>query len=345
MVKTVFFILPPDITMPSTHVRGFCLNGFAPLNYKFVYVYPKISKTNTNSIKTIFNFLRYALLIYKIKSDKKNDLLYFIKPSSVLLLALCRFVYKYKIFIDVNDPLHLREHLGRFSKLKFICMANISNGVVYESLEYENHTRKWHKNLKTIIEDTPQFEISYINYSRRANNVVWFGSPATSNLLINYIDFLIKFNQAGFGIILLGADKKVQEVLQRNSVEFNSIDKYDHEILLEELSKNLLSFVPMQNIEAYSLRGNLKAKFSMASGCITIASDLEMHTRLIDQNETGFVFKNFNDFSNILDYISKSDNKKLIETIGFLANQKIMNKFNRSNHARKICKFFETADQ
>lgn len=326
--------------MASIYVRGLCLDGFSPQNFEFVFVHTESSKTN-NFFKKLFNLINTAISILNIKFDKKNDVLYFIKPSSVILLALCRFVFNYRIFIDVNDPLHRREHLGRFSKIKFICMANISNGIVYESMENEKQTRKWHISSTAIIEDTPQFEISFINYRIRAKNVVWFGSPATSYILTDYIDFFKKFNQSGFGVVLLGADKKVQEFFNVNSVEYKSIDKYDHEILLEVLSENLLSFVPMPNIEAYNLRGNLKAKLSMAAGCITIASDLEMHRRLIHENETGFLFRNIKDFFKILDYITNPSNKKLIESIGFMANQTIINKYNRNTHARKICDFFQ----
>lgn len=327
--------------MASIHVRGLCFEGFAPQGYEFKFISPEPSYLKFSIFAKLKNFINYALEIKKIKFGKKKQYFYFIKPSSWVLLALCRFIYRCKIIIDINDPLHLPEHLGRLSRIKFIMMLRIANAAVFESLEYEHYTSDWHGIPTAVIEDTPQFEVSFINYKMRDKSLVWFGSPATSRLLINYTSHLKKINSVGFSIILLGADVQVVKNLRDCGIVCNSINKYNHELLFDTLSNAILSFVPMPNRVSYSLRGNLKAKFSMATGCITIASDLPMHRRLIENDVTGFTFSDFDEFCKVVDGITKS-NAAILEGMGRAANRQIMNNFNRKSHAEKICQFFNS---
>ena len=342
MVSTVFFILPPDKSMASIYVRGTCFEGFAPEGYEFKFISPESDYFKFSFAARLKNLANYALAINKIKiRNNSNQYFYFIKPSSWVLLALCRFIYGCKVIIDINDPIHLPEHLGAFSRIKFIMMLRVANAAVFESMEYERYTRDWHGIPTVVIEDTPQFELSLINYKKRQNTLVWFGSPATSRILVNYIGHFKKVNRAGFSITLLGADVQVVKNLRECGIVCNSEDKYNHELLFNTLANALLSFVPMPNTESYSLRGNLKAKFSMATGCITIASDLPMHKRLIKNGVTGFTFSDFNEFCMIIDYIGKS-NSIIHEGMGGAANCEIMINFNRKSHAEKICNFFNS---
>jgi len=340
MVNSVYFILPPDKTMASRHVRGLCLDGFAPQGYEFKFISPDLSHSRFSLVAKLKNIFNYALTIGKIKKIS-NQYFYFVKPSSCALLILCRFVYRCKVIIDINDPIHLPEHLGRFSKIKFVVMLKVANAAVFESSEYEQYTRDWHKAPTIVIEDTPQFEMSFINYDKRSKGLVWFGSPATSKILNNYHNYFKKINSAGLSITLLGADVQVVKLMRESGIVCDSENKYSHELLFNTLSNALLSFIPMPNIESYSLRGNLKAKFSMAAGCITIASDLDMHKRLIENNVNGFLFSDFEDFSRIIDNIAIS-NTAIYEDMGRAANRKIMKNFNRMSHAQKLCKYFNS---
>lgn len=344
MVNTINFVLPHDKTMASIHVRGLCLDGFAPQGWEFDFISIDTSYSKHRVLQKVKIFYQYALAIGRIRLKKRGkQVLYFIKPNSILLMALCRFIYRYKVFIDINDPIHLPEHAGRFSREKLIIMLNLANGTVFESTEYKEYTRILHSNPATVIEDTPQFEISFINLKNRNRNVVWFGSPATSRILINYKEYFKKFISSGFSITLLGADVKTTEILSESGIKCNAINVYTHELLLSTLSNSILAFVPMPNEESYSLRGNLKAKFAMASGCVTIASDLNMHRRLIEDNVTGFIFSNFSEFSVAVDNISRSPDY-YCERIGGTANVNVINLFNRISHAEKICKFVNSCN-
>lgn len=344
MVSTVFFILHPYKTLASNHVRGLCLEGFAPPQWEFKFISPEITNSRFKLVEKLKKLINHALIIRKIKLKKSTrSYCYFIKPNSCTVLILYRFVFGYKVIIDINDPIHLPEHLGRFSKIKFLIMLRIANAAVYESIEYENFTRNWRRIPTSVIEDTPQFEISFTNYNKRDKVMVWFGSPATSKILTNYLDYFKKINKAGYSIKLLGADLQVVKIMRENDINLSMQAEYDHDSLLNILSNACLSFVPMPNTEAYSLRGNLKVKFSMATGCITIASDIDMHKRIIKNNVNGFLFSDYNDFSKVIDNIA-SLNDSFFEEMSKAANGEIIEKFNRKSHAEKICKFIDTCN-
>jgi glycosyltransferase involved in cell wall biosynthesis len=330
--------------MASIHVRGLCLEGYAPQGWDFKFIHGPKDFNGLNfftRLKTIFFYV--GSIRKAVARDSRRGALYFIKPNSIFLLAICRLILRFKIYIDINDPIHLPEQMGRFAGAKVRLMLQIANGIIFESLEYEKFTHKWRRNPTRVIEDTAQFEISFINYKSREKNVVWFGSPSTSKVLIQYIEHLKKLNDCGFSITLLGADAGVVKILSECGIQLTLVKSYDHEKLVEILSNTMLSFVPMPNIDSYSLRGNLKAKFAMASGCITIASDLNMHRRLIVNGVTGYIFSNINDFSVIVENISKSPYDYL-EKVGHAANINIVKSFNRKSHAEEICKFIGSSN-
>lgn len=329
--------------MASVYVRALCLEGSAPHGWNFDFLFgPKV----TGHIKFLklfrYRLIYYTLELIKIRLNSQiSPYIYFIKPNSVLLLFVSRYILRLKTFIDVNDPLHLPEHLGRFSKYKFKLMLMISNGAIFESQEYKNYYEKNINKKSILIEDTPQFEISFINYHQRQPLVIWYGSPETSKVLLEYIQFLKEFSKYGYKILFLGASPELIDQISKNGVNVELIKTYDHKLLVDTVSMAAISFIPMPNTESYALRGNLKAKFSMACGCITIASNLPMHSRLITNDLNGYLFDGFEDFSIILKKINE-DLKGNINKIGRVANFEVISKFNRISHAKKICRFFES---
>jgi glycosyltransferase involved in cell wall biosynthesis len=136
----------------------------------------------------------------------------------------------------------------------------------------------------------------------------------------------------------MGADPLVVAELRRKGCVLKNIEKYNHEELQELLSSASLSFVPMPNVDLYELRGNLKIKLAMAAGCITVASDLQMHRRLIKSGINGYLFRDYEDFKKTLNKIS-SELSGSIKRIGKASNIEIVNKYTRKSHAEKICNF------
>jgi hypothetical protein len=345
MVKNVFFILPPT-PMPSIFVRAQCLSSFEPEGWKFIFISgPCLYEKKIRVLRQFFAAFHYFSELFKIKFFRKNvAAIYFIKPSSILLLIVSRYFFRLKTFIDVNDPLHLHELLGRFSEIKFRIFMAIVDGAIFESLEYQKYCEKWALKKYAIIEDTPQFEISLINYSAREFYVVWFGSPETSNVLLSYIDHLKLFSENGYKVWLLGAAQDVVEKIKENGVSVKLTEKYDHKILIDIVSSATFSFVPMPNTNLFSLRGNLKAKMSLACGCLTIASKLAMHERLIDNYRNGYLFNTLPEFEKVLNEILV-DLSGAINNVGRIANLEVVAKFNRRDHAEKICSFFESYNE
>jgi hypothetical protein len=95
----------------------------------------------------------------------------------------------------------------------------------------------------------------------------------------------------------------------------------------------------MEDSILHNLRGNLKAKISMACGCLTIATRNAMHERLIVNNETGFLFNSYHDLEDIVKIITTE--KLLSESMAFNGNLYVANNFTRENHALQICRFVE----
>lgn len=343
MVKAIYFILPPGAGMASTFVRAQCLKGFSPRGCEFIFITPPPLKIKCGVIlKRIFTGLIYIKELTTIKIvSKSSSAVYFIKPTSVLLLLVSRYVLRLKTFIDLNDPMHLPEFLGRFSIIKLRIFMAIVNGIIFESLEYRRYCAKWTSKRSTVIEDTPQFEISFVNYRLRKPIVVWFGSPATSKILLGYANHLIAFSDHGYSALLLGASQDVVAELRERGVTIELVDRYDHQILVDSISSATFSFVPMPNTELFSLRGNLKAKLSMACGCLTIASNLPMHKRLIDSRSNGYLFNDLTELKVILNEISEDVIGRLNQ-VGKIANIEVVSKYNRSAHAKKLCSFIES---
>lgn len=331
--------------MPSVFVRAQCLRGFEPKGWKFIFISgPCLYEKKIRVVRHIFAAFHYLSELFKIKFIRKNvAAVYFIKPTSALALIASRYIFGLKTFIDVNDPLHLHEFLGRFSEIKFRIFMAIVDGVIFESLEYQKYCEKRALKKYTIIEDTPQFEMSLVNYSAREFYVVWFGSPKTSNVLLSYIEHLKLFSEKGYKVWLLGAAQDVVDKIKENGVSVKLTEKYDHKTLIDIVSSATFSFVPMPNNNLFSLRGNLKAKFSMACGCLTIASNLPMHERLIDNYRNGYLFNDLPEFKNILNEIL-IDLSEAISRVGRRANLEIVSKYNRRAHAEKICSFIEASN-
>jgi glycosyltransferase involved in cell wall biosynthesis len=346
MVKTVFFIIPANRQMASAYVRALCLEGFTPNGWNFHFIFgPKVIE-NLKIWQRLYNrVFHYVIELTRIRLYiYVSPYIYFIKPNSVLLLFISRYVLGFKTFIDINDPLHLPEHLGRFSKIKFNLMILIANGVIFESQEYKSYCKKKIDKNSTLIEDTPQFEISFINHLQREPTVIWFGSPETSKVLIDQLEFLKEFSKHGYQIRLLGASPQVRDLIAGARVRVELIEKYDHESLVDAVCMAAISFVPMPKNDSFALRGNLKAKLSMACGCITIASNLPMHSRLITDGVNGYLFDGLDDFKIILQKIAE-DPKGVLSRIGRLGNVEVVSKFNRIGHAKKISTFFESCDK
>ncbi len=330
--------------MASIHVRGLCLAGYSPNGWVFNFLNPKNSNFKNKYLAKFHNLVNYIYEIGMIRLKAgKNNYLYFIKPNSIMLLAISRYIYRFKVFVDINDPIHLPEHLGRFSMVRYKGILKVSTGIVFESPEYEKYSRNIHTKRTAIIEDTPQFELSFLNYKSRKKIIVWFGSSSTSKVLENYMEYFKEFEKKGFTIKILGVDTEIETKFRSYDIKFESITSYNHEELLGTLSNSIVSFIPMPDTPLYSLRGNLKVKFSMACGCITLASDLPMHDRIINNGVTGFIFSDFKSFSEILENISYLPNESL-RSIGMAANSYVVNNFNRKSHAEKICNFISSFD-
>ena len=312
---------------------------YAPAGWVFEYIQDPFVSQEKKGLAYVYQIYRYAKNFKSMFRDTQNTYLLFIKPLSPLLILWLRCM-GYKVFSDVNDPIHLPEHLGEHAWLKTYSILRFSNGVIFESPEYRMFWAKCFLSKSTVIEDTPQFTTIFSNYETRLKRVVWFGSPETSVVLLQFVDTLLVFQSFGYELLLMASGPMVQEKLKQAGLFFRVVDSYSHPELVETLSSSAIAFVPMpDNNPSFLLRGNLKAKFPMACGCVTIASDIPMHKRLIEHKKTGYLFKCTQDINIILSDISESTDKGA--SVAKAGNRYVSTTFTQEDHAKKIVAYIE----
>lgn len=330
--NVIAFILPFNSSAPSAYVRARCLSGYSSNEWGFEFIggnYP--SKLNFPVARRFYRefYTFKKLLFLKYKNKKLISLI--VKPNSIVIILIIRYILRIHVIVDINDPLHLPEFNGH---LKTLLILKLSNFIIFESPEYRSFWKLKKLPNSAIIEDTPQHECIYTNYIKRNKDVIWVGSPETSKVLLDFIPHLTLFNALGFRIKILGGSSSVIHSLICNKIKLVSIDRYDNNTLLDELAISQISFIPMPNIDIFNLRGNLKAKISMGCGCLTIASKNAMHDRLITNHITGIVFEDYGEFSAALDMIIK--NPPCCSEIATRGNIFVSSIFTRRNHAKQI---------
>lgn len=156
---------------------------------------------------------------------------------------------------------------------------------------------------------------------------------------MNYLSEIKLFYDSGYDIRLLGCSIEVRDFFLRNKIDVYSIIEYDRIKMIRELENAKVSFVPMPNDDLFKFRGNLKAKISMSYGCVTLASDIDMHKRLIENNKTGFLFS---DSDEVVKIIKKLDNINLCSSISKAGSLYVNKKFSRKAHAEKVVEFISS---
>lgn len=342
MVNKVFFMLPVDGSIASRFVRALCLKDYAPADWEFAFIDGpgNLSKGRVRGKLQLYWY--YLRVLGQICRGNDNAFLYFIKPSSALVIILSRVILGLRTFVDVNDPIHLTNHLGRLSRPRSWLFFNASSGIIFEADEYRRFLGKRYFAKSTVIEDTPQFSHLFDAFENRSRRVVWYGSPGPSSVLLDYVECLKLFHAKSYSILLMGADKVVIHKLAEQGVTVDSIPRYQHADLVAEVSKSMISFVPMPDVVDYTMRGNLKAKFGMACGCITIASDIEMHRRLISDGVTGYLFRNQDVVQQVLDELDRGSD--IPSRVARKGNEYVATTFTLENHAREITKFFQSRE-
>lgn len=331
------FVLPDAGAAASINVRAACLLNYSPPSFEFRLHNTSFLSIENKILRKVLRTLFWGIWNFiQIKINIDSKILFFIKNYSLVNIVLCK-IWGYKIFIDVNDPIHMREFLGIFSRLKFLILLKIADGIVFESAENHELWKNKVSNKSVIIEDSPQFEFIDLVDNLRSKSVVWYGSPDTSEVLFDYIEYFKDFAKLGYKIKLLGCQEKLIKILSDSGILVEYYPSYDFAFLKSVLTDAEISFVPMPNTDLYNLRGNLKAKIGMACGCIVFSSNNMMHQRLINDGEDGFLFNSHFDFAESLGKLSQDKNIKNI--ISLKASKKVLQKFTPRIHAEKLCSF------
>ena len=244
------------------------------------------------------NFIGYIKIIYFLPINffrlyKKRDFyakVIIVKPWSILIaLSLGIIFQRSKVFLDINDPLHLPEFLGE-SRFKLF-LYFFRNNLIFESEEYYKYCKKKYHVEGRIIEDYAQIEdIPKVEWTRKEKQLLWYGDKKISSILLEYESTLIAFQHAGYAIKIVGASQVVMDTLLSMGIVAKKVEPASREDFLILLASSRFIFAPFNpGSQLHTLRGNLKAKLAMAAGSCVLAEDIEMHRRLIEDGHNGFL--------------------------------------------------------
>lgn len=223
----------------------------------------------------------------EVKNNKlKYKNVYLIKNFSILRLLYYRLWTHNHVVMDINDPIHLRQHSGKFGYIKCCLMFIIANHLVFESVEYAKFWKRFNYKI-TVIEDTPQKKWSG-NIKIKEDIVLWYGSKETFKQLVQYSKYIKSLFPSNFRFVFLGIDATTLKLYFNNLTDPINYEEYNSDILFGWLERAKFAICVMPNEDQYTLRGNLKAKLAIAFGCKPILTDIAMHRRLTDNFGGGY---------------------------------------------------------
>lgn len=323
------FILHPNKKSVTNYVRGL---QFVGNDCDAIYLLDEDNFTKKKYFCLIIGTLKNLYSLHRNKN--KYSVVVILKPWSLLVSLILLFIFKKKLYIDINDPLHLDNFIGEW-KFK-IYLAIFHKRLIFESKEYLNYCNKRFKITGTLIEDFSQYdEFPFSSWSQKKRSVIWFGNYGNSYELIRHIDIIRHFNAQGYQLVVLGPSKLVIEKLHDNSINFHEIKQKSRASLLNAISKSRFAFIPFNaSSDLHTLRGNLKVKFAMAGGCCVLASNLLMHRRLINHGRNGFLFNDTINASEINEIIECKKLKMISEN----AKKTILTLGTKKQHFEKFLK-------
>ena len=328
--ESLTFFLPYHHGDASVYVRAKSIEGYHSNNFKFIYTYDFYSYLKFGVIaKFIFKiYLPFFILYTRFVLGSKFA--WINKPKSVAFLIILK-ILNFKVIVDINDPIHLFHQWGLDKTRKILENAD---KVVFESFEYSEFWRKNNFINYRIIEDVPQHECCYFDFLNREKKVAWVGSPHTSYQLLDFIPHLKIFNENNYRMELIGISEEVKNKLDEEFIKYSFSFSSNLELIHKALSESQFAIVPLRKSEINDYRGNLKAKLSMAFGCITFVSSLDMHKRLIADGVDGVIFDSLEDlqykFSSAI-----SDGRKCLN-IQEGVTKKISMLYTRANYSKRI---------
>ena len=244
------------------------------------------------------NFIGYIKIIFFLPINffrlyKKRDFyakVIIVKPWSILIaLSLGLIFQRRKVFLDINDPLHLPEFLGE-SRFKLFLFF-FRNNLIFESEEYYKYCKKKYHVEGRIIEDYAQIEdIPEVEWAKKEKQLLWYGDKKISEILVEYASALNAFQNAGYCIKTIGASDHVIAFLKKRGLCIDILKPKSRDDFLSILAKSRFVIAPFNpDLPLHTMRGNLKVKIAMASGACVVAEDMAMHRRLVQDSINGFL--------------------------------------------------------
>lgn len=307
---------------------------------KYFDVIPIYSLIKRNKNKNI-NYIKSFIIPFKLKKLlKKTDFVHQHQLLGSWVVLLIKLIYRKPILIRTGYDMYLFAKKESKSKtliflykvltylsLKFSDIYTVTSKCDFDFLK--NNFKKVFKNVLIRPNFVDQNNFVSIN-EREPNKILSVGrlvEQKNFKLLISEFSNTYKYLE----IDIVGEGDLKEEILtfaNSMNVKINLLGKVQYEDLLK-IYNQYIFFISTSLFE-----GNPKSILeAMASGCVVIASNIDNHSELINNKESGYLF----DFEKpeILNLYNKlRDQKKQLETVSNAAMREVIKK----NSLEKISK-------
>lgn len=308
---------------------------------------------------TLFNILFYQRKIIREIIDRENpDLIHFhgTGPNILSISNLPRdrtIITQHGILrIELKYQIGIRNKIKYFLKsiIETIYFPKFSNYIFISNHNFNNANNYYKSNFSNYAIIPNAVNIDYFNIK----------SKNTTNNHILYVGFISRLKNLLFLIKIINELKNKQKVFKLTIVGDIKDYKYYQECKQFIKSNNLTDIISFKGyldqnkllslyniIDIFvlpSLQENSPISLleAMAAGKVSVASNIGGIPEIINNNKTGFIFKN-NDYKGLYSILSKLyNNYPLLDSIGQNAQKVIMKRFNPQYIARSMNKFYNS---
>lgn len=344
----------PYVILPK---KGIIESELKKLNipYKIVKSYSRLLKINKkkNNIKELVKIINNFIAVNKLKRFFIKEKFDFIHINSLINYTGAQAARK----ANIKYIWHMREFLEEDHNFKIIneklykkLFDDAYAKIAISKVIYNKFSKKYGaKNMYIIYNGIPsdQFNIykdTTVNFNKEINTCI-IGRIAKGKGQLDAIKAIEKFNKQKdtkkAKLYVIGSpaddleyDKKIKEYVIKNKLEKDIVFIPFTTSLQEYRKKCKICFVCSAK-EAFG-RVTIEA---MLSNQVVIASNKGANPELIENNKTGYLYKNNDDIINILNKIIKNEN----ETQDIIINAKktASKKFSITNTAKEVYKIYK----
>jgi glycosyltransferase involved in cell wall biosynthesis len=340
----IIFFVNKGISTPTARFRGYFFSKKikSKNNKSHVYKVDEIYKRYQFSFKRLKKIREY---FYKIKSTKKNDIIYLVKTvyniDFLLVIIMAKLFLKKKVIFDFDDAIYLKP----FTKISTLILVGISDIVIVGS----NTLFKWSKKRNTNTYKLPtsiphhDYKKKYFLKKNKIFTIGWIGNGTNhyKNLIILkpiFQKLIIKKINFRFKLIGLAKNKKISnffDSIEGLNFEYKNHIKWENTpSVVKELNSFDVGIMPLVKDKKTLAKCAFKIIEYMGAGIPVIASPVGENNVVIDHTVNGFLCKKEKDW--VETFIKLKKEKKLKKEIILNAFENIRCNYSLESNMHKL---------